>query len=355
VSESTHHLLLVVAWGFLLTFTALALAGVVLLLVIRAVRQATFRRRQQNSAAIRARIVAAMVEEDDEAATADHDLLVLRGLAWHRAEAAMLAMLPKVRGDARGRLLTVLRARGTDRRALKQTRSRRAFVRCQGAFALGVLRSTDAVDRLIGLLDDRSALVRRVAVRSLGQIGDARAAEPLLALANRDLGLTRDLVFALSEFQLDGAPALRAAVRHGIEHYDRSGPLAASVLGMIQDVGAAPALTDAALRGPTALRLAAARALGQLDSPLGVPPLQASLRAPSNQVRVAAATSLGRLGAEIAIPGLIAAVRSPDPGTARAAAAALVDMGPVGRGALERSGLPYAIEALALDRLRRPR
>jgi len=355
VLDLTHHLLLVVAWGLLFAFTGLALTGIVLLLAIRAVRQATFRRRQQNSAAIRARIVAAMVEEDDEAAAVDRELLALRGLAWDRAEAAMLAMLPKVRGDAQHRLLSILRTRGTERKALAQTRSRRAFVRCQGAFALGVLRSTTAVDRLIVLLDDRSALVRRVAVRSLGQIGDPRGARPLLALANRDLGLTRDLVFALCEVGLGGAPALRSAVRDGIVHYDRAGPLAAAVLGMIQDVGACPALTDAALRGPTALRIAAAQALGQLDSPLGVPPLQASLRAPSNQVRVAAATSLGRLGAEVAIPALLSAVASPDAATARAASAALVEMGPSGQTALERSGLPYAIEALALDRLRSPR
>jgi HEAT repeat protein len=267
----------------------------------------------------------------------------------------MLAMLPKVRGDAHDRLLAILRARGTQRRALAKVRSRRAFVRGEGAFALGALRSSDGVDSLIALLDDRSPLVQRVAARALGQIGDARATEPLLALVNRDPSLNRDLVVALREIGPACAPDLRAAVfaahvRHRGE--DRTGPLAATVLGMIQDVGASATLAEAVRRGPLALRLAAARALGNLDSPLGLAPLNAALRSPSNQVRVAAATSLGRLGSDTAIPALLDAVRVGDSATARAAAAALVELGSSGLAALERSDAPHAIEALALTRLR---
>jgi HEAT repeat protein len=355
MGESAHNLLLAIAWGLLLVFTGLAVVGVIALVGIRAARQATSRRRQRDRGAIRSRIVAAIVDEGDAAAEADRELMALRGTAWDHAEAAVIAMLPKVRGDAQERLRTVLRTRGTEQRALAQARSLRAFVRCKGAFALGVLRSTDAVDRLIVLLDDRSALVRRVAVRSLGQIGDARAVEPLLALAARDLGLTRDIVFALHEIGLSGAPALRAAVGSWQPDFradDRPAALAASALGMIQDVDASLVLADAVLRGPIALRLAAAKALGHLDTPLSLAPLQAALRAPSHQVRVAAAASLGRLGAEVAIPALVDVMRSTDSATARAAADALMELGPAGRAALESSGAPHAIEALALHRLR---
>jgi HEAT repeat protein len=225
----------------------------------------------------------------------------------------------------------------------------------RGAGHCGEAGSADAVDALIELLDDRSPLVRRVAVRSLGQVREVRAVAPLLSLANRDVGLTRDLVFAMREIGLGGASILRAAVSDGIVRYDRSATLAASVLGMIQDVGASLILGDAVLAGATPLRLAAAQSLGQLDSPHGVAPLQAALHAPSNQVRVAAATSLGRLGAEVAIPALAATLRSVDPATARAAADALVELGSAGRVALERSEAPYATEALALERLRSSR
>lgn len=350
--NGVQYLLLLIAIALLLTFAALALVGIVALVGIRAWRRATTKRRQRNRAAVRSHIVAVMVEDDDDATDAEAQLLGLRG---HRVETAILAMLPKVHGDAQHRLVAILRARGTERRAVAQTESRRSFVRCEGAFALGVLRSGDAVDRLIALLDDRSALVRRVAVRSLGQIGDARAVESVLVLANREPGLTRDLLFALREIGPAGAPALRAAVSGALERWraeDRSGPLAASALGMIQDVGASAVLAEALRRGPIALQLAAAQALGNLDSPVGLEPLQTALRAPSNQLRVAAAASLGRLGAAVAIPALVGTMHAGDPATARAAAAALVELGPSGVEALERSGAPYAIEALALLRLR---
>lgn len=353
---NAQHLLLVIAWALLLAFITLAVVGVIALMGIRSARQATSRSRKRNRAAVRAQIVAAMLEEGEAATAADRDLLALRGSTWDHAEAAMLTMLPKVRGDARGRLLAILRERGTERRALAQTRSGRSVNRCQGAFALGVLRSGEAVDQLIALLADPVALVRRLAVRSLGQIGDARATERLVALVNRELSLTRDLVFALCAIGPAGAPVLRSAVEDGLARHradDRSAPLAASVLGMIQDLGASSVLAQAVERGPHALRLAAAEALGHLDSPLGLVPLQAALRAPSNQLRVAAATALGRLGAEVAIPALVDSVRSQDTATARASAEALLELGSAGRAALEHSGAPHAIEALALDRLRR--
>jgi len=355
LDDGRQQSLLILAIAILVVFTVLSVIGVVVLVGIRVVRRATSEHRQRNAATIRALLVAALVEEGDDAAEVDSQLVALRGSAGVRMEAAMLAMLPKVRGDAQDRLLAVLSARGADRRALAKISSRRAFVRCEGAFALGALRSADAVDPLIALLGDRSPLVRRVAVRSLGHIGDARAAESLVALADRDVGLNRDLVFALREIGMGGRAVLRAAVvaaqvRHRAD--DRTGPMAALVLGMIQDVGATASLAEAVQRGPLALKLAAAQALGNLDSPLGLAPLQAALRAPSNQVRVAAAASLGRLGAEVAIPALVDTVRIADPATARAAAGALVELGTPGLIALQESGLPYAIEALALSGLR---
>lgn len=355
MASSAPDVVLVIVWVLLVIFTGLAVVGTLALLSLRAVRQVTAKRHERDSAAIRARIVEALVEEGDDAEAADRDLLALRGSDWDHAEEAMLAMLPKVRGDAQNRLVAVLRARGTDRRAVAQTQSRRAYVRCDGAFALGVLRSADGVDCLLGLLADGSPLVRRVAVRSLGQIGDARATQPLLALADREPGLTRDLVFALSEIGPAVAPVLRSAVGSSLARPradDRIGPLAASVLGMIQDIGASPVLAEAVERGPVALKLAAVQALGHLDSPAGLAPLHGALRSRFDLLRVAAATSLGRLGSELAIAPLLESVRSADAATARASADALLALGPQGWAALESSGAPYAVEALALDRLR---
>jgi HEAT repeat protein len=50
---------------------------------------------------------------------------------------------------------------------------------------LGQLREKRAVDRIIAFLDDPDYGTQLDAVRSLGEIGDGRAVEPLLAVINR--------------------------------------------------------------------------------------------------------------------------------------------------------------------------
>jgi len=357
IGPATSQVLLDVAWILLIVFLTLAAACLCALLGIRAQRRIVARRRERETAAIRADLVAVVVGEEPDAAEAAQQLGALSGQHWDRADELLVGMLPKVRGDAKERVLSVLLTRGAVRRALLQVGSRRSFARCRGAFALGAMEAVEESDHVMRLLSDRSPLVRRVAIRALGMMGDPAAAGPLLDAANEDVGTRRDLTQALVQLGGAAAPALRERVAFAVrarDPADRSGPIAATALGLIGDSMAAYELAEAATRGPTALRLAAAQALGHLDSPLGVPALQAALSSRSAQVQLAAATSLGRLGASSAVPALLNAVERADPVVSRSAASALLALGPRGHAALNETRSPYAVEALAIEALRRP-
>lgn len=356
VDASASQLLLFIAVVLLITFTALAGLCILALLVIRARRRLLERRRAAQTARLRSDLVAIVDGEEPEASEAAARLVALRGRHWHRADELLVGMLPKVRGDAKDRVRAVLRSRGAEERAVAQLGSGRAAERCRGAFALGAMGAEDATSRVIELLDDRSPLVRRVAVRSLGMMQDPAAAEPLLQAANKPEAVQRDLVQALIQLGAGAAPVLRARVLHLIAHpdsVDRSAPAAAEALGFIGDVASARILAAAVDGGSTALQLAAAQALGHLDVPAGVPALQRAITSPvSAQLKLAAATSLGQLGAEAAIPELLHAVEEGGPSVSRTAASALLSLGPAGRDALARSSAPYAVEALAVDAMR---
>jgi hypothetical protein len=352
---STSRILLDVAWLLLGVFLLLAVACVAALIGIRVRRRVLARQREQETVGLRVDLIAVVIGEEPDATDAARRLGALRGRLWERADELLVGMLPKVRGDAKGRVLAVLMDRGAEERALKQVDSRRAFARCRGAFALGAMGAADATARVIPLLSDRSPQVRRVAVRALGMMGDPAAADSLLDAANDAHAVQRDLVQALIQLGTPAAPVIRARVSHATmrpDGNDRSGPVAATALGLMDDVAAARDLATAVDRGPVPLQLAAAQALGHLDSPVGVPALERAVSSPSAQVQLAAATSLGRLGAATAVPALLQAVAQGDPIVARSAATALLILGPDGRAALASSPAAYAVEAVAIDAMR---
>lgn len=354
MTGGSHQALLQFSWAVLIVFTVLAFAAVVVLLALRAGRDLRAGQRESAAAAARTRVTAAMAAEDNDAETAWAELTALRGRAWADAEAALLRTVPKVRGDARIRALELLRAKGTERRALRQIRSGRSMQRARGAFALGAVESRTGSSALAALLDDRSPLVRRIAVRALGSAGDPTVAPRLLDAADRDEGLSRDVAFALSRLGPEANPALRAAVASATasDTGGHAGRIAAEILGSTGDVTAVPVLSDAVDQGPEPVQLAAAHALGILDAPAGLWALRRALRSRSPQLQVAAATSLGALGDPSAVDELVEALRHPEVAVARAAGTALLRIGPIGRSALHADNSPCAIETLALDALR---
>jgi HEAT repeat protein len=128
--------------------------------------------------------------------------------------------------------------------------------------------------------------IRNAAARALGQVGDARAVQPLIvALNDCDGDVGRAAAEALG--QVAGARAfepLMAALRHGNWQVQAG---AAKALGQIGDARAVEPLAAACEHGSTHdVEDAAAEALGKIRDPRAVPSLLVGLAAtPRGPVR----------------------------------------------------------------------
>jgi HEAT repeat protein len=150
-----------------------------------------------------------------------------------------------------------------------------------------------AVEVLIGALKHHDSLVRQLAARGLGEIGDARAVEPLIGA-------------------LRGREDVRAAAAVGLGQIDDARALE-PLMGSLKDAG-------------SNVRAAAARALGQMGDPRAVDRLIGCLKDHESIVRQAAAGALGEIGDARAVEPLIGLLKSREDVRA-AAAAALGEIG----------------------------
>src|SRR3546814_12375664 len=85
----------------------------------------------------------------------------MRGGVWRRAEQQMFSLLPKVSGDARERLVEIVREAGAADQARRMLHARSLVVRCRGAHRLGALGEAADVPALAARPADRSFRVRR--------------------------------------------------------------------------------------------------------------------------------------------------------------------------------------------------
>jgi HEAT repeat protein len=333
-----------------------ALAGVAVLLVVllvavRATGELLGRRAERRRDERRALILTAALGEPDQAAPAMAELRARQGRAWRQVEQQVFTMLPKVKGDSHTTLVALLQGRGAARRAHRYASSRSMVRRSRAAYRLGALGDREALGALIALLADEHFLVRRTAVRALGQLRDPVAVTPLLDAVTDDPALVRDVVAALQRIGADAAPHLRRDLEEVLEHRlpGRRGALVATVLGLHGDIASVRALTRALASGhESSLRAAAAEALGEIGVPVAVPALVDALEHPDAEVRVQAAVALGKVSDATALDGLLSVLDTGPHVVDRAVAEALVRLGPPGLGALADHPSPYAAEALAL-------
>ena len=321
------------------------------LLVMRSTARRLATARSARQAEVRDLLFSALMGEPDEAVRARADLGRRHGAAWSVAEEQAFGMLPKIKGHSRVALVQVLDDKGAAVRAVEKT-SRWSWVqRCQGAYELGALGARDGVPVLLPMLDDSSFVVRRVAVRALGAIGEPASVVPLLQVAGDEPRLTNDLVFALDRMGLAAAPHLRAELERSLVQRGgggRQAELAATGLGLIGDVGCGRLLVRALDEGRPPLQIAAAEALGRLGLPEGLPALVSALDADDEGVKIAAARALGELAADQASAPLARWLDSDHHELGRLAAASLARL-PSGGDLLRASGSPYAQEALAVS------
>lgn len=316
-------------------------------------RRARMRRRSQRAQPAR-RMVLALAGGDDSVAD---DLVRLPARTWRAVEPTAVALLSKITGDARAWLIAVFERRGAAARAMRRLKRGSAVRRATAAELLAALRRREAVPYLCGLLSDHDPEVRLVAARSLGQIGDPSAVEPLLDNLDRSELPQQVVAHALMRLGPSGERRLIGALGQA-DTQARS--TAVIVLGLTQALRAVPTVSDL-LRHDAVLevRIQAARALGRLGTRATLPPLLESA-SPDNppELRAVAAEALGQVGDAAATTRLSLLLSDPIHRVARSAATALVQLGEPGMAELRMlagNGMPsaraHAREALAIKAL----
>ncbi|MEO5710025.1 MAG: HEAT repeat domain-containing protein [Nocardioidaceae bacterium] len=342
-------------WVLLVALLVAAVCLVVALFGLRLGREVADRRRETRHGEVRDVILTALMGEPDEAARARADLRTRSGRGWDEVEDQAFAMVPKIKGDSHDALVTLLLSKGAAAHASTLARSRSQVRRARGAHRLGALAQSDAVSLLLGLLHDHAFLVRRTAVRALGQVGDPIAVPPMLDAVTADPRLSRDVLAAIGRTGSAAAPMLRRELLRTLSEPvdNRRAALTAVGLGVLGDVSAAPLLTVSLEdRDQPGLAVASAEALGSLGAPESVEPLLRAMADADPDLRVAAARALGSVGDVRVAPRLAGSLRDRHHLTSRAVAGALLRLGDPGLLALRASPSPYAAEALAVHRVR---
>lgn len=175
-----------------------------------------------------------------------------------------------------------------------------ADIRQQAARALAEIGDPRAVEPLVATLQDSSPEVREATTRALGQLGDARAVKPLINQL-RDWRSDRLCNAARDALVQIGNPAVDALISVLGENI---GSHAARALGQIGDDRAIDPLI-AFLENPSDYRCDAAReALVAIGTP-AVGPLCSVLRNGGHYARQQAVEALGQIGDPKAIPALL--------------------------------------------------
>ena len=338
------------------TLIGISVGLVLMLVILRVTADLRAGRRAHAHAVTRQLVLTVVMGEPDEVQRARDQLAKLTGEEGLQAESQIFSYLPKVTGETRAVLVDLVTDRGAASRATAMLNSWSAVRRCRGAYRLGALHRNDAVPQLVPLLRDRKFLVRRVALRALGAIGEPAAVVPMLRTCGGDERLTRDLVSALERIGQGGAPAMRAELAKGMARSSGSGrqaELATVGLGLVGDVSSVDLLVEALTTRRPALQAAAAEALGRIGAPNAIPALVSALNVPDELVRSAAAGALGDIGDPRAADGLGNALDRAPRMTSRTLAASLIKLGEPGMATLRDHPSPYAAEALAVHGMRR--
>jgi len=175
------------------------------------------------------------------------------------------------------------------------------YTRMASAASLGEIGDVRAVDPLIKALKDQDMNVRWFAAKALGKIGDVRAVDPLVTvLKDRDVYM-RWII---------------AEVQEGIERYSQlgDGHFSDSFIERLRDV-----YNNA--------QWAAAWALGKIGSARAINPLIEALKSKDIDLHPEVAKALQKIGNESTINGVCVALKDSDEGVRETAALALAEIG----------------------------
>jgi HEAT repeat protein len=181
----------------------------------------------------------------------------------------------------------------------------------------------DKVDYLIQQLNQGDVYVRMHAAKKLGDIGDSRAVQPLIAVLNDDKTGIR-AADALAQIGKPSVEPLTDALKHESPIGRRNAALA---LGKIGDDRGVNSLIHALKDSDLIVRRNAVQALGEIRDTSAVEPLIDALTDKVPVVRRYAASALGEIEDKRAVLPLIGALKDYDAIVRINAASALNHMG----------------------------
>jgi HEAT repeat protein len=192
-------------------------------------------------------------------------------------------------------------------------RARRWAVRVHAASHLGYMCHEEAIPELVKALDDEMLDVRLAAAHALAQLGAAQAVQPILRAlalpAAWPLQRCAEILHEMGPAAIE--PLLGLLREHGAQDQPSSVQVAIRVLGMQRVTAAAP-LVSRFLRSPDMdVRLASAKALGQMGDSEMIFELASVLTDSAWEVRSAAAQALGALHSAAAVTPLCKVLADP--------------------------------------------
>jgi HEAT repeat protein len=253
----------------------------------------------------------------------------------------------QLRGDAAVRIAAFFERQGSVAREIVALDDRRTWRRAVAAYALGDMSSPSAVPALLDALKDGERDVRAAAARSLGRLGAVEAVGALVeALAARRVP-PAVAGYALVQIGRDAVPALDPLLAHE-DPLVRA--RACELLGVVGDASAAESLI-APLRDSSAeVRARAARALGRVGAEEAAAELRSALDDRVAFVRTAAASALGAIRDHDAFDPLLQQAETDEYHPAHAAGAALraIDSDRLVQTARDTDAAPHVVEAADL-------
>lgn len=326
---------------------------IVSLVLIRLLEDRAEARRDQLRAPAWRTVLMLSAGDEEEAGEAAETLRSLPVEARRAVEEDVYALVPKLRGESRQRVRSLLRGWGSSEEAQRFTTSASPVRRARGYHRLGVLAFPEYRDDLLRGLEDRDHTARRTAMLALANFPAPDVVEDMLTTAATEPRLRHDFLAAVDQIGDPAAKALAARLVEPVTEFPvRERILAAEGLGLLGVLEVVPRLEEALHDADPELRIAVLHALGQLGAPSSTAIVAEQLADENPDVRRAAASATGMLGGQAALLVLEVALGDANVEVARAAATGLRRAGSRGLAILEARPVPVAREALALATVR---
>ena len=246
----------------------------------------------------------------------------------------LLQQSDQLKGIDKDHMTDVFQRLGLVRQEIDGLSSGKWWRRLEAAVNLGNMHSQDAVQPLIGAVQDSNEDVRLAAVTSLGRLGTAQGLGVLLdALEDGDQWTPGKIL----EILVSMGPGIESEIipRLTGDQSPKTRKLYVELCGHLRLLESIQPLQTLADDSDAEVRVAAAQALGMIGHDSAVQTLIALLSDQERLVRASAARALGELGSMESLEILRQVLDDPDWQVRRNAAVSLSRLGPAGKDLLQ--------------------